>query len=79
MDIALPPELERRMTAAEAKLHLAIGLFAGDEVTLGQAAAIAGISQPAFLHELGTRKIPVHYGPKELEEDLGTVERLTGR
>jgi len=78
MNIALPPEIESRMTATAAKLHMAIGLFAGDEVTLGQAAAIAGISQPAFLQELGKRKIPVHYGPDELDEDIATVRKMTG-
>jgi len=78
MNIALPPEIESRMTAATAKLHLAIGLFAGDEVTLGQAAAIAGISQPAFLQELGKRRIAVHYGPDELDEDIATVRKMTG-
>lgn len=76
MNIALPPDLERRITTADAKLHLAIGLFAGDEVTLGQAAAIAGISQPAFLQELGKRRITVHYGEDEFDEDLATVRRI---
>ena len=79
MNIALPPEIESRLTGTEAKLHLAIGLFAGDEVTLGQAAAIAGISQPAFLQELGKRKIAVHYGTEELDEDIAVVGKMMGR
>ena len=78
MNIALPPEIESRITAAEAKLHLAIGLFAGNEVTLGQAAAIAGLAQPAFLHELGKRKIPIHYGQDELDADIRTMRKMTG-
>ena len=49
-----------------------------DKVTLGQAAAIAGISQPGFLQELGKRTIPIHYGAAELEQDIGTVRKLAG-
>jgi predicted HTH domain antitoxin len=57
---------------------LAIGLFAGDKVTLAQAAQIAGISQTLFLRELGKRKIPVHYGLEELEQDIIAVREMTG-
>ena len=76
MTITLPAELEAQISPQEAALHLAIGFFAGDKVTLGQAASIAGISQPAFLQELGKRRISVHYGSGELEQDIATVERL---
>lgn len=76
MNITLLPELESRISPEEAALHLALGLFADDKVTLGQATAVAGISQPAFLHELGKRKIPVHYGSEELEQDIATVARM---
>jgi predicted HTH domain antitoxin len=78
MTITLPAELEQQLSHEEAALHLAIGLFAGDKVTLGQAASIAGLSQPAFLQELGKRQIPVHYGIEELEQDISTVQRLAG-
>jgi len=76
MTITLPPELEKQISPAEAALHLAIGLFADDKVTLGQAATIAGISQPALLQELGKRKIPLHYGAEDLEQDIATVNKL---
>jgi predicted HTH domain antitoxin len=66
MTITLPAELENRITPQEAALHLALGLFTDDKVTLGQAAAVAGISQAAFLQELGKRRIPVHYGAQKL-------------
>jgi len=79
MTITLPAELERQISREEVALHLAIGLFAGDKVTLGQAAAIAGISQPAFLQELGKRRIPIHYGAEELEQDIATVRKLAGK
>jgi predicted HTH domain antitoxin len=78
MDISMPPELEQSLSAAEARMHFAVGLFAGEKVTLGQGAAIAGISQADFLRELGARKIPVHYGLAELEEDIAAVETMLG-
>ena len=55
-------------------LHLAIGLFVTEEATLGQAAQVAGRSQADFLRELGQRRIPIHYGPEELADDLRAVE-----
>ena len=79
MTIPLPAELEQQISPAEAALHLAVGLFADDRVTLGQAAAIAGISQPAFLGELGKRRIPIHYGAQELEQDIATVKELADK
>lgn len=78
MELVLPEAVERRLTPAEAALHLALGLFVAEKVTLGQAAEIARISQPAFLQELGRRKIPIHYGPDELQEDLRAVAKLAG-
>ncbi|MBI3461999.1 MAG: UPF0175 family protein [Planctomycetes bacterium] len=76
MHITLPAEFEGKIAAADVALHLAIGLYAGDKVTLGQGASIAGLSQPAFLQELGKRKIPIHYGLTEAAEDIAAVERM---
>jgi predicted HTH domain antitoxin len=64
------------MQPSEAKLHLAIGAFAGEEVTLGQAAEIAGVSQTDFMRELSKRRIPLHYDRKEFAEDLQTIAKL---
>ena len=76
MTITLPADLERPISPEEAALHLAIGLFADDKVTLGQAATIARISQPALLQELGKRRISIHYGSEELEQDIALVRKL---
>lgn len=76
MTITLPKELEGRITPEDAALHLALGLFAADRVTLGQAAAIAGLSQPQFQRELGTRRIASHYGDVELAQDIATLKQL---
>lgn len=74
MQLTLPAPVEARLTSQSAALHLAIGLFVTEEATLGQAAETAGLSQAAFLKELGKRRIPIHYGPEELAEDLRTVD-----
>lgn len=50
----------RAMTEDELRFDLALGLYVDEKVTLGQAAQVAGMSTPAFLDELGKRKIPVH-------------------
>jgi predicted HTH domain antitoxin len=77
MELLLPPEVEGRLTPESVVLHLAIGLFVAEQVTLGQAARIAGFSQTVFLEELGKRKIPIHYGLDELDADLVEIRRLS--
>jgi predicted HTH domain antitoxin len=79
MQLTLPAPVEAKLSPQSAALHLAIGLFVSEEATLGQAAETAGLSQAAFLKELGRRRIPVHYGPEELAEDLRAVESFCGR
>ena len=79
MELTLPEPLEKSLSPRKAALHLAIGLFVSEEATLGQAADVAGTTQPEFLRELSTRKIAIHYGPEELAEDLVAVEELSAR
>lgn len=73
MIIPLPEQVEARLTAEDAALHLALGLFVDQRVTLGQAAEVAGISQSEFLRELGGRRIPVHYDENDALADIATV------
>ena len=77
MLIDVPQQIEARLTPESAALNLALGLFVSDEVTLGQAARIAKIPYAQFMKELGKRKIPIHYGVAEFEEDLTTIDRLS--
>jgi predicted HTH domain antitoxin len=74
MTVVLPEEIEHRFTAEDIRLHLALGLFLDRSVTLGQGAAVAGLSQSEFLHQLGKRKIPVHYDEADALADVATVE-----
>ena len=67
------------VTPERLRLEMAVGLYASDEVTLGQAAALAESSQTQFLKELGRRGVCIHYGVEELEEDLRTLDSLRER
>jgi len=74
MPVLLPEEIERQFTPEDIKLHLALGMFLDRRVTLGQGAAIAGLSQSEFLHELGERKIPIHYEESDARADVAMAE-----
>ena len=74
MIIPLPEPVESRLTAEDAALHLALGLFADRRITLGQAASVAGISQSEFLRELGRRRISVHYDESDALADIATAQ-----
>ena len=78
MIVEVQDELLHGMKVSPQRLQLeaAIGLYASEEATLGQAAAIAGVSQSELLQELGRRRICVHYDVQEFESDLRTLERL---
>ena len=76
LTVSLSAILEGKMQPQMVKLHLAAGVFAASEVTLGQGAAIAGISQTEFMSELSRRRIPLHYDHQEFAEDLKTIARL---
>src|SRR2546423_1816361 len=79
MTVNLPEELEARLSPRSAALHLAIGLFVTEEATLGQAAEVAGLPRADFLRKLGKRRIPIHYGPDELEQDLRGIEQIVSK
>jgi predicted HTH domain antitoxin len=75
MTVLLPEEIERQFTPQDIKLHLALGMFLDRQVTLGQGANVAGLSQSEFLHELGKRQIPVHYDEADALADVATANR----
>jgi predicted HTH domain antitoxin len=62
-----------RVTEAEALVDIAIGLYKREEVSLGRAAEVAGISSVQLLSELGRRHIPINYGPDDLGADIATL------
>lgn len=76
MVITLPAPFADHLTAEDAALHLAIGLYVGGEATLVQAAHVASLNVLEFMQALGSRRIPMNYGVKELEEDVATLDKL---
>ena len=59
----------------EALVDVAIGLYKRDEVSLGRAAEIAGLSSPEFLRELGRRHIPINYNAEDLRADVAALKK----
>jgi predicted HTH domain antitoxin len=55
-------------------VDIAIGLYKREQVSLGRAAEIANMSSPAFLNELGRRKIPINYEINDLHADLACLD-----
>ena len=75
MNIAIADELLQgvELTQREARVDLAVGLYTDRRATLGQAARIADISQPAFMRELARRRVPMNYDVADFEADLQTL------
>lgn len=67
---------ERPLTSEQARVELAVGLYAGRQVTMGRAAKIAGISYPAFMQELGRRRICINYTMEDLLHDIEVINEL---
>jgi predicted HTH domain antitoxin len=67
LTVALPGSI----TAAEAKLYLAMKLFEIGRLSCGQAAELAGYSKTTFMEWLGRHGVAVfNYDPNELTDDL---------
>jgi predicted HTH domain antitoxin len=60
-------------------MEFAVLMYQQDRLTLGQASNFAGVSQEAFQRVLGSRRIPVHYGLDDLEQDIATINQRHAR
>jgi predicted HTH domain antitoxin len=67
------------LTREQARVELAAGLYAGRQVTMGRAAKIAGLSQAAFLRELGKHGICVNYAEEDAQHDIARVRERLGK
>jgi predicted HTH domain antitoxin len=78
MTLTIPAERLGNVALSErdAVVDIAIGLYKRDQVSLGRAAEIAGMSSVEFLAELGRRCIPVNYDADDLRADLKTLKQL---
>lgn len=76
--LEIPAEIPHaaRMTREELRLELAVHLFQTGRLSFGKAREMAGLAVWEFLQLLGSRGIPLHYGPDDYEADLRTLEDL---
>jgi predicted HTH domain antitoxin len=78
MSLTIPDDLlaAAHISEDEALQELAIALFQQERLTLGQAARFAKISVDSFMQVLASRKISLHYGVADFEQDLETLRKL---
>ena len=81
MTIELPDQAlgSLQLTIEQARQELAIGLYAGGEISLGRAAQIAGLPRISFQQELGRRHICVNYTAEDAQHDIETVRGKLGK
>ena len=79
MTVTIPSErlADIKLSERDALVDIAIGLYKREQVSLGRAAEISGLSSPEFLNELGRRRIPINYEAEDLRVDLDTLKRLS--
>ncbi len=76
LTLDLPPHVDE----ARARLILALGLFQEDDLSVGKAAEIAGLSYRAFVDALQERGIPPYEYTEEMwEQDLAFLQRQRER
>jgi len=75
MTLTIPNERigNLRVSEQDALVDIAIGLYKREEISLGRAAEVAGISSVQLLGELGRRHIPINYGPDDLRADVAVL------
>jgi len=67
-----------RLTVPELKIEIAVALYAQGRLAFGKARELAAMSHWKFRQLLAARRIPPHYDPAELEEDVQAL-RAAGR
>ena len=81
MTIELPDQevADLRLTPAQVRLELGVGLYAGRQISLGRAARIAGITYTSFMHEIAHRGICINYTLEDAEHDVKMAEQFSGK
>jgi predicted HTH domain antitoxin len=79
MTLTIPSERigDVKLSERDALIDVAIGLYKREEVSLGRAAEIAGVSSPEFLQELGRRHIPINYEGEDLRADVESLKKVS--
>ena len=80
--IELPDELvqlaglQSSNLSHEALKFIVLELYREEVVSLGKAAELSSLSIGEFMDFAASRKVSIHYGMQELEEDRETLKRL---
>jgi predicted HTH domain antitoxin len=62
------------LSPSDGRLELAIGLNNGRQLTLGQAAQVAGVPYVFFMRELGRRGIALNYSMEDALHDMAMAD-----
>lgn len=77
--VLLAVPLGAGLDAAEVRLELAARMFDNDQISLGLASKIAGLSYSEMIDELGRRAMPVvRYDANDMAKELEYVRTLAG-
>lgn len=78
MIVELSDEIMQKANISELKLKTEFALFLYEKniLTLEQASKVADKDTLEFQLILGSRKIPIHYGVEDFENDLKTLKKL---
>jgi predicted HTH domain antitoxin len=78
MSLTIPDQYVRaaHMTEDELRCEIAVLLFQRERLSLAKAAELAAMDRLQFQHLLASRRIPVHYGEADLEQDVHDLREL---
>lgn len=78
MPVTIPDEIltAAQLTKPELMRELAVALYQQERLTFAQASRLAEMSQRDFQRLLAGRRIPLHYGTEEFEQDLETLRQM---
>jgi predicted HTH domain antitoxin len=65
-----------RLTVPEARVELAVHLYAQGRLSIGKARELADMTLWEFRHVLASRRISPHYDVADLDEDIATLREL---
>lgn len=65
------------LSPSDGRLELAIGVYTGRQLTLGQAAQLAEIPYVFFMRELGRRGIALNYSMEDALHDMTLADDLS--
>ena len=83
VQVSLPADLLKAAgvnpddASREATMLLTLELYRENKISLGRAAELCQTSVEAFMVFAGGHEGPMHYSTADLEEDRGTLERLS--